>query len=61
MSEGWCSFIGVELPVGELDLHSRLEGGHAEVRAAGAAERVSEVTLQPGNETSYTLSAKLKV
>ena len=40
------SLVCVELPLRELDLLSGFEGGHPEVGAARASERVAKVTLQ---------------
>ena len=40
------SLVCVELSLRELDLLSGLEGGHTEVGAARASERVAKVTLQ---------------
>lgn len=38
--------ISLELPLRQLDLLPGLEGRHAQVGAAGAAERVAQVTLK---------------
>ena len=41
--------VGLELPLRQLYLLPRLEGGHAQVGAAGATERVSQVALREIN------------
>ena len=40
------SLVCIELPSRELDLFTRLEGGHAQIRAACTAKSVTKVTLQ---------------
>lgn len=40
------SLVCIELPSRELDLFTRLVGGHAQIRAACTAKGITKVTLQ---------------
>ena len=53
------SFVGVQLSLRELDLLSGLEGGHSQVRAAGATERVAQVALVKKKEIAINQSNHL--